>query len=245
MMKKNLIALSCAAVLLSVLAAPTDASSHKLAVTGETFAENFSSAPLSSEGLLGVVAVGKKISPDPSQLTVWLPEHSSLKLWIDIESADGLYSARAEYDIGEIRSTKYVLEFPTQYGSQLKNYRSDELAVLATLHGAPKSDSEFSDPVGQGIVAAAWDSSATLDSLVILFSSGGASFMELAVLTEQSDTVITCYQADPQLQRQRTAYDAHCRVAVSSSLLLETAILARQDQDGMSLRQIRIPILLP
>ncbi len=214
-----------------------------LAVIESTFEESYLSTPLSGKGLLGVMATGIDESLDFSFITVWMPEHNSDTLSVDVKSADGKYKAHAKYDIRNISPGTYNLRFPTEYEDSLRDYRIDELAILASYRCSLPSDSNSADQSSQFYVISSWVPVSAPDSLVICFTSGGAPITRLVVLTADSNSTVTYSQSSPWRLRYNTAYDALFRIAVDSNLKLDGAVIVRKNSDQRPLRAIELPII--
>lgn len=205
------------------------------------FSENYREAPLSSQGLCGVLAVGYGV-PDPSHLYVWIPKHYDSCLRIEVASADGLYEASAEYNISGIESGKYRLDFPTKRNSIIAAYRYRELAVLATLHKSAPGSVRDADALGDGIIVAGWGKNVKSDSIVVLFSSGGADYSEFMTTQNGNDSSLECSPVPNQRVRYKAVYDFQCQLKLTRNIAFEKAFIARQNAEGVQLKKIPVPI---
>lgn len=67
------------------------------------------------------------------KLNVLFPNNSIGTLCVDISSIDGQYKASIEHELTQAVSKLNQLEFPTQYQTELRGYKPNELTVKVTL----------------------------------------------------------------------------------------------------------------
>jgi hypothetical protein len=98
------------------------------------------------------------------KLNILFPKNAIGKLCIDIASIDGRYKARIEHHLVRPVSGLNQLDFPSQYQTEINNYKPIELAVRATIG---KDCSE----VNSKSLIASWSSQFEGDNVVLLIRS--------------------------------------------------------------------------
>ena len=131
-----------------------------------SFDENMrSDIPVSGNFLKGILATDVNTNIDPNNLFVWLPSSSRKLLCLTVDSRDGIYHAKVEYDIAGKPEGFFRLKIPTKHKSNLQGYKARELAIL------PHISSTCGDSPGE-IVPIFWGGvPMTVDQIILLTNS--------------------------------------------------------------------------
>jgi hypothetical protein len=98
------------------------------------------------------------------KLNILFPDDSKGLLCIDISSIDGRYKAGIKHTLTQAVSGLQQLDFPSQYQTEINNYKPNELAVNATIgKGCSENNSKS--------LIASWSSQLEDENVVLLIRS--------------------------------------------------------------------------
>jgi hypothetical protein len=129
--------------------------------------------PVGGLTLAGLQIEGNGIRPDPSNLSVLLPLHTRTLLCVKVNTIDGRYSGRAEYDVSASPPGQHALPYNSAFRSRLLQYKADEVAILAELKNRC-TDSELPE----ALLVAAWAGRAR-PRVIVLVNGNSADRIEL------------------------------------------------------------------
>jgi len=171
-----------------------------------SFREEFlQRVPISSAGIrVGVLTdvIGQRI--DPARFFVYLPAHRSRSLCVEISSRDGRYGAEMEYRLDMVVPGRITLSIPSRHVSDLRGYRSHQIAVLARLgNSCERPDGEF--------VVASWVADHGTERVLVLVNSPAP---EVDVLVPVHGNVVRRVRCSPVREGRAIAYNWQCHLAL-------------------------------
>ncbi|GAB2777468.1 hypothetical protein [Salinimicrobium soli] len=105
--------------------------------------EYYEYAPSSGLVVAGVMLNNSTEKLDPTHCYSFIPKVAKSLLCVAITSKDGRYKGAFQYDITNVQSGWFQLNFPTEHREELDKYRSDEIIIVSTIADACSSDNEF------------------------------------------------------------------------------------------------------
>ena len=119
--------------------------------------------PVSGGTRVGLMAMEDTTGKIPKKFFVDLPKNIDGKICVEISSRDGRYSAKAQY----FKSKESLSEFPfpTKFYDQLKNYKINEVVLLASIG----QGCENSEPVHY--LVSSWTRTENPDNIVFYINS--------------------------------------------------------------------------
>jgi hypothetical protein len=105
--------------------------------------EYYEYAPSSGLMVTGIMLNNSSQEFDPTHCYSFIPEGSKSLLCIAITSKDGRYKGGFQYDISNVQTGWFQLNFPTEHREELNKYKSDEIVIVSTLADACSSDNNF------------------------------------------------------------------------------------------------------
>lgn len=169
-------------ILTSMLLLSTLANAQEL-VKVESFTESFSkTVKVSGAFHIGFQYSGKH---DFKNLHLVLPESTFGKLCIVLSSIDGKYKASMEHAITNPVSGKIRLDFNSKYNSELKRYKSNEIAALATIGKTCEDENKR-------VLAVGWSAEVGNENLILLIRSEARLDVVHAPSIENSEVEYDC-----------------------------------------------------
>lgn len=228
-----------AAVMLTVMiCAPASAASQSRppkAPAEKPLAEQWrESVPVSGGLRVGVMRDGGA-GFDPARLTVWLPDTDAPALCVEVSSQDGRYVATVPYNVAGDGPGPLLLAFPSNHLSELRDFGSDQLAILARL-----AKSCGDTPVGPGdFVVSAWGEQVQLGSkFVVLLNSR----LSTSILAGKDNKVLAEYPCR-SLSGRTTAFNMRCEIPFAQTITgLSYSIRMRR---GSGINTVELPLATP
>jgi hypothetical protein len=191
--------------------------------------------PVSGYLYMGTIIGNEKMSVDPDLLIVHLPKTNSSMLCVEIMSRDARYYARANYVISGLSTGIYRIELPTIFSNTLKNYKADEISVLAEL----KDGCESPDMIS--FIPVSWGLPNNSNLITIQLNvSGAASKLIIPDRTDNgSKENVKCRIIDSGVKN--TSFDTLCTFKTNDlSSLCEISLRRRRLGDILRPKKLRI-----
>lgn len=176
-------------------------------ITEGTDWEQWTDPPPVAGGLrVGLMSNTTAERVDPEHVFVSLPESEAVFLCIEISSRDARYSAKLEYDILDVEAGELKLHIPTERKSELAEFDSETLVVLASL---PVDEC---DGTVDRFLVSRWQESAVGDSDVITIFLNSGNPASIAVGPDGD------IEHEPRCERisgETTAFNQRCEIRKS------------------------------
>ncbi|WP_353268548.1 hypothetical protein [Gemmatimonas sp.] len=187
--------------------------------------------PVSSLGIrVGIMTASTDPVTVPSTVSVNRPVGSAATLCVAVTSRDGRYRADYAYDLRGTTNGVIRVSTPTRYPRELRKYRQEELAILASVGPA-------CDAPATAYLVASWSGAATTEFAVLLNSRVPTTL--IIGRGNVIDRTIPC----TALSGVRTAFNLRC--VIRTEWLTPASQLFIRQRSGESIKQIPVPLALP
>ena len=133
------------------------------------------------------------------KLNVLFPENTKGILCVKISSIDGRYKALIEHKLLLPVSGLTQLNFPSNYQEELKDYNSDELAVLASLGAS-------CDEVDVELLVTSWNTHIDGKNVVLLIRSDARK--DVVYVPESTEK----FKCKKFINKYKVTYDKYCEL---------------------------------
>lgn len=189
--------------------------------------------PLAGGIRAGVMTGADESSVDPNIITIFIPESNLTRLCVEIVSQDGRYRAKLEYDVKDANKGPLLVRLPTKYESELKEYRKNEISVLAEMNQA------CGDSINTFVVAC-WGNCNGIDDITIFVNSSVPT--EIMVPFEgQQCTSLPCNTIENE---NTIGYNKYCNIS-SDIIIKENSNLVIRQRYKNGYEYIPLPLKFP
>jgi hypothetical protein len=129
--------------------------------------------PVGAEFFVGISNDINDIQLNPSKIYVSIPKVHDDKLCVSLNSIDGKYKAKLEYNISKLPKGEYEFEIPTEYNEKISTYKTQHVAIIA------KSSSKCDLEEGKYHISK-WQQNSKKDSFNLYF--GGETPVSLTLI---------------------------------------------------------------